>query len=192
MDKRKTVIALFALVVVAQLLVPAKMVWDQEDVLQTGTEYKFKTAPVDPNDPFRGKYITLSFDHNTIEVENTEDWYRGDVIYASISNGKDGYARIHSIAKEKPSSNQDFIKAEVGFATGNTTKLSIDFPFDRFYLEESKAEEAEYTYWSSRRDTTKTTYALVNIKNGRGVLKDVLIDGISIVELVNKEQDRNN
>ncbi|SDQ19988.1 GDYXXLXY domain-containing protein [Flagellimonas zhangzhouensis] len=187
MDKKKITITLFALVVLAQLFVPAKMIWDQEDVLRSGNEFKFKTAPVDPNDPFRGKYITLSFDHNTVEVENTEDWYRGDEVYAIISNGKDGFARIQSIKKEKPSGNKDYLKAEIGFSTGTANRVSIDFPFDRFYLEESKAEEAEYTYWSSRRDTTKITYALVNIKDGQAVLKDVLIDGVSIVELVNKE-----
>ncbi|GLU42962.1 GDYXXLXY domain-containing protein [Allomuricauda sp. NBRC 101325] len=191
MDKKKTTIALFALVVLAQLFVPAKMIWDQEDVIRTGTEYKFKTAPVDPNDPFRGKYITLSFDHNTVEVEKTEDWHQGDEVYAIISNGKDGFAHIDSIAKEKPLKNQDYLKAEIGFSTGISNKVSIDYPFDRFYMEESKAEDAEYTYWSSQRDSTKITYALVSIKNGQAVIKDVMIDGVSIVELVKKEQDEN-
>ena len=65
MINKKTQIVLFVLVALAQLYVPAKMIWDQEDVLKNGSEYKFKTDPVDPNDPFRGKYITLSFDNNT-------------------------------------------------------------------------------------------------------------------------------
>ena len=51
-------------------------------------------------------------------------------------------------------------------------------------MEESKAYEAELTYRQSQRDTTKLTYALVSIKNGDAVLKDVLIDGISIKEIV--------
>ncbi|HMB62545.1 MAG TPA: hypothetical protein VKN36_05700, partial [Eudoraea sp.] len=64
-----------------------------------------------------------------------------------------------------------------------------DYPFDRFYMEESKANEAELTYRQSQRDTSKITYALVRIKNGEAVLKDVMIDGISIRELVKTKEE---
>ena len=48
---------LFIIVVCAQLFVPSQMIFQQEDVLKTGTAFKFKTQPVDPSDPFKGKYI---------------------------------------------------------------------------------------------------------------------------------------
>jgi len=57
MTSRNKQILIFALVALAQLYVPAKMVWNQESILEEGTEYKFKTAPVDPNDPFRGNTL---------------------------------------------------------------------------------------------------------------------------------------
>lgn len=192
MSSKKVLFPLFILVALAQLYVPAKMIWDKEDVLDSGKEYKFKTAPIDPSDPFRGKYIVLSYDENTIEIPDEHDWIRGEVVYVSMTEDKEGFAKIKSVSKEKIDLNQNFIKAKVGFITSfDTTKLTIDYPFDRFYMEESKAYDAELTYRESQRDTTKITYALVNVKNGDAVLKDVLIDGIPIRELVKAKQDEN-
>lgn len=192
MISKKVLLPLFILVALAQLYVPAKMIWDKEDVLDSGKEYKFKTAPIDPSDPFRGKYIILSYDENIIEIPSDHNWTRGEIIYVSMIEDNEGFAKIKSISKEKIDLNQNFVKAKVGFITSfDTTKLTIDYPFDRFYMEESKAYDAELTYRESQRDTTKITYALVNVKNGDAVLKDVLIDGIPIRELVKAKQDEN-
>lgn len=54
MTNKKTLLSVFILVAIVQLYVPAKMILDREDILDTGKEYKFKTEPIDPNDPFRG------------------------------------------------------------------------------------------------------------------------------------------
>ncbi|WP_422857727.1 GDYXXLXY domain-containing protein [Flagellimonas sp. S174] len=190
MNSKNLVLPLFILVALAQLYVPAKMIWNNEDVLKTGKEFKFKTAPIDPNDPFRGKYIVLNFNNTRVPIPKDHDWTRGEDIYVSIKEDEEGFVSIHSIAKEKPEGKTDFVKAKVGFITShNNSQLNVDYPFDRFYMEEFKAPEAEITYRESRRDTTKTAYALVSVKQGDAVLKDVLIDGVSIKELVNTVQE---
>lgn len=58
-------------------------------------------------------------------------------------------------------------------------------------MEETKAYEAEQAYIQSQQDTTKITYALVKIKNGNAVLKDVIIDGTSIKEIVKANRKEN-
>ena len=190
MNKQKLLLPAFILVALAQLYVPASMIWSRENVLKKGTEYKFKTELVDPNDPFRGKYITLSFEDNIMEVENTADWNMGEDIYASITTDEEGFAQISAISREEPDSGEEFISAKVGFIAGlNTDKLRIEFPFDRYYMEESKAYEAEVKFREAQRDTSQLTYALVNIRNGQSVLKDVMIEGISIKELVESEEE---
>ena len=191
MNSKKILLPAFILVALVQLYVPAKMILDKEGVLDTGTEYKFKTAPIDPSDPFRGKYITLSYDENTFEIPNEQDWMRGETIYVSVTTDNNGFAKIKSISKEMPIDNQAFFKAKVSFVTGNgSNKLTIDYPFNRYYMEESKAYDAELTYRQSQRDTNRIIYALVSIKDGDAVLKDVLIDGISIREIVKKENQK--
>jgi uncharacterized membrane-anchored protein len=161
------------------------MIWDREKVLETGVEYKFKTAPIDPTDPFRGKYIILSYEDAIVQVENEVDWKMGEKVFVHLITDHDGFAKIKSVSKEPPTENQDFLKAKVGFITENgTNKLTVEYPFDRYYLEESKANDAELIYRQSLPDTSKITYALVSIKNGEAVLKDVLIDGIAIRDIV--------
>ena len=196
MINRKQVLFFFILVALAQLYVPAKMIFDREDVLETGTEYKFKTAPIDPSDPFRGKYITLNYVNNSINVKDDGSWVDGETVYVTFLTDDNGFADIDNISKEKPSNTQNFLKTKSRLIYPNEmdpyVKLVIDYPFDRFYMGEFKANDAEKAYSRSLQDTSRVTYALVVIKNGDAVLKDVLIDGISIEEIVRTEQLNNN
>ena len=52
----------------------------------------------------------------------------------------------------------------------------------------AEAPKAEAEYSRAQLDTSQLAYALVNIKNGEAVIKDVLIDGVSIRELVDREE----
>lgn len=186
MHKKNILLTALILVAVVQISIPAKMILDRENVLKTGTEFKFRTEPVDPNDPFRGKYINLSYKQDTFRVNNKNEWAMGEVVYVALQTDKDGFAYIKSISKDVPSDNSVYVKSKLGYSEGNV--LSINYPFDRFYLEESKAKDAEIEFRLNEQDTSKSTYALVQIKNGDAVLKDVLIDGVSVKELVKKDQ----
>ncbi|MBK6341440.1 MAG: GDYXXLXY domain-containing protein [Flavobacteriales bacterium] len=53
---------LFLGIALAQLAVPAWMIAGRERVLSQGEVFKFKTAPIDPRDPFRGEYVRLDFE----------------------------------------------------------------------------------------------------------------------------------
>lgn len=190
MNKKNIILSAFILVALVQLFVPAKMILDSENVLKEGTEYKFKTAPIDPSDPFRGKYITLNYSENTVDISSEQDWKVGEIIYVFISTDMAGFAKIKSVTKEKPTSHNDFVKATVSFVTDdNSNKLTINYPFDRYYMEESKAYDAELTYTQSLQDANQVAYALVSIKDGEAVLKDVFVDGTSIREIVKKNQE---
>ena len=188
MNSKKIMILAFILVALVQIYVPAKVILDRAIVLRSGKEFKFKTAPIDPSDPFRGKYINLNFNENTFEIQNRENWANGETVFVLLTTDNNGFAKIRSVSKTKPLDNQDFLKAKVDFIIYDGSKLSIEYPFDRFYMEESKAYNAELTYNRTIRDTSQVTYALVNIKNGESVLKDVMINGIPIREIVKQEQ----
>lgn len=186
MINKKILFIIFALVAAVQLYVPASIILNNENILTDGKEFKFKTAPVDPSDPIRGKYITLDYAANTIKVNNKEEWVYGEAVFVWLSKDKDGFAKIDAVTKNEPSGKNDFVKARAGNVSYDST-LRIDYPFDRYYMEESKAGAAEDAYRESNRDTTHVTYALVSVKNGEAVLKDVLIDNVSIKEIVKKQ-----
>lgn len=167
---------LFVVVCAIQLFVPTQMILERERVLNEGKAYKFKTEPIDPNDPFRGKYITLDYAISSYETE-IEDWNPYEEVYIVIDTDSLGFARIDTVNKEKPKTDKDYIKGVVRFYYEYTNTLDIRFEFDRFYMEETKAPEAETLYREVNRDDLKEAYAIVHVFNGKAVLRDVILDG---------------
>ena len=193
MKNKHILVTLFFLVVITQLFVPAQMIYNQEDILNTGKIVKFQCEPIDPNDPFRGKYITLNFKETAIKVKNLKDWKNNEFVYAKIETSKDGFAKIKSISRSKPADNSTYLKLKISYFAdlSDDNKIYFDFPFNRFYMNENKAKNAEKVYAESTIDTTKIAYALVATKNGEAVIKDVLIDNISIKELAKASNNTN-
>ncbi len=186
MNNKYFLLIIFIFVAAAQIYAPTSMILEREDILSTGKTFKFKTAPVDPNDPMRGKYITLSFDENSYTIHGEQQFDRGENIFVHLKEDLGGFVKIEQLSTEKPGADIDFVKAEIWYINyyNDTSDISISYPFDRYYMEESKAPQADTIYSESLRDSTTTTYAVVKIKDGEAVLEDVMIDGISIKELV--------
>lgn len=186
MVSKKVLLSLFIVVALIQLYVPANMILEREDILQTGREYKFKSAPIDPNDPFRGKYITLNFEATDIPIEVDSIWQYKQEVFVTLAEDSAGFAYPKTVSTEIPTNEPYYIKVEVDGAYGNT--LYINYPFYRFYMDEYKAPEAEITYRQSQRDTTNIAYAVVAVKAGEAVLKDVYIDDVPIREVLEKRE----
>ncbi len=193
MKNKNIIIILFLLVVIAQLFVPSQMIYNQEDILNTGKIVKFQCEPIDPNDPFRGKYITLNFKETGIKVKNLKYWNSNETVFAKIETSKDGFAKIKSISKTEPTDNSIYLELKINYITeyNNDNKIYLDFPFNRFYMNEYKAKNAEKVYAESTIDTTKIAYAVVATKNGKAIIKDVLIDNVSIKELAKAKNNIN-
>jgi uncharacterized membrane-anchored protein len=184
---KKLMIALFGVLCLVQLGVPSKMIMDQENVLEAGHEYKFRAAPVDPYDPFRGKYVTLSFDAQRFTLDNDTTWSEGNDVYCVLGVDTAGYAIVTSVHHEPPiDPEKDYVLGKVQYAYAQS--MSIEYPFERFYMEESKANDAEKLYQSvNRRRVEQEAYAVVYVKEGESALKDVMIDGVSLRVLVKKK-----
>jgi len=181
----------FVLMVLMQWFVPSKMIWDREVILKYGQEYLFECQPIDPNDPFRGKYITLRFSASNTSIPDSCSYERGQKIYLDFEKDDQGFAKISTIKREAPSNIENTLIANVEMISGNkgasNRLLYIEYPFERFYMEESKAKPAEDLYRTSARDTSSVTYAVVMIKDGVGVIKDVMIDGVPIANVVSNQ-----
>ncbi|MGJ8590915.1 MAG: GDYXXLXY domain-containing protein [Aquaticitalea sp.] len=178
---------LFIVVAIAQLFVPAQMIFNLERTIEEGTSYKFKTQPIDPSDPFKGKYIRLNFEINSFATTDTI-WNRNDEIYISLKNDSLGFAAVQRIDLEAPATG-DYVKAKVDWYDFHEKTVNFTFPFDEFYMNEYKAYDAEIAHRKAQRDSdVNNTYALVYVKDGEAVLEDVFIDDIPIAEYVEKEE----
>lgn len=189
----------FILIVIAQLVVPIQMISEQEDTISSGKILKFKTAPIDPYDAFRGKYIYLNFrDNKTAITKETQKLSNNDDIFVTFKDSA-GYALVASVSVTEPKDTAEYIKAKVDYVDNMVTLkfirnpnqnrqfVYIDYPFDRYYMNEYKAPKAEQAYIENNKNIKNNVYAEVAIKNGVGVVKDVILDGVSIKEYVNKK-----
>ncbi len=185
MKNNKIILAGFAIVVIAQLYIPVNMIVNNHLILSKGVELKFETAPVDPVDPFMGRYVLLQYSENKVKVENEKDWKPGQKIFVILTRNSDGFAQCSSASNDRPDPQMLYVKARVDYvSTDGSNILTIYYPFDRFYMEETKAPEADSLYRLAQSDSTQTGWALVAIRDGDAVLKDVFIGGSSLKELI--------
>jgi len=179
----------FITMVAAQWFVPGKMISDQENALTDGTPYKFKTQPIDPNDPFRGKYVWLNYEMGVVKSTDSV-WERKQPIYVYIKTNADGYAEATEVSKTLLDTDQDYVKADAGYYYNQ--ELHFELPFDRFYMEESKALDAEKgirrTQLRGRDSLAPICYALVYVNDDVAVLDNVFIGDVSLKDFVEKEQ----
>jgi len=189
MNYNKLIFPLFIVVALIQLFVPVKMILNKENILAKGKEFRFKTAPIDPTDPFRGKYITLNFAERSVKVDSTEDWKRDDKVYVLLEEDSLGFAKAISASKDRPNG-QDFVKAKVRYARNYDHSIDIEYPFNKYYMEESKAYDAErYTRrFRFNIDSTQVVYAIVRVIDGESVLQDVMVNDQRIEDLVKEKQ----
>src|SRR5882724_1990071 len=96
--------ALFGLLCLAQIAVPATMVVEHQRTIASGPPWRFQTAPVDPSDPFRGRYVRLGFSatRDAIAKANSGMIYiaPGTRMYAELAGGPDGFAHLVRLQEE--------------------------------------------------------------------------------------------
>ncbi len=186
--KTNTIIwAAFALLVLLQLWVPASVIRHKENVLSTGTAYKFRTAPRDPNDYLRGKYVYLTFNETSFELTSKDTFYSGQDIYVSIGKDSAGFAKIIAVSTTHKGTMKDYIKTTVDYVSNDSLRtIYVYWPFNRFYMEETKAPLGEKAYNESTIDSNMVSYALVKVKNGDAVLENIYINDVPIDVFIKK------
>ena len=187
MRKKYWIFGAFILLAVLQIAVSAARIRKWEDVLRTGTEIRFRTEPVDPYDAFRGRYVALNFEEETVPTELGPDLKWGEEAYALLREDEEGFARIEKLVKSRPTEGS-YLRVKVSYLGYSDKKIYLQFPFQRFYLEEAIAPAAEQAYEDRSRDDKKDAYVTVRIKNGYGVLEGLFIGGKPIVEFLRDEE----
>lgn len=177
-------VALFAV----QLAVLAAMIGGRERILRDGEPYRFKTRPIDPADPFHGRYVWLGFESDFIpSPHGPADGLRlNQPLYARLAVDGEGFATFTGWSLERPADGAYLKTRYRGMRSDwnpetrqSTVKgLRIDLPFDRFYMDEAKAPRAE----QAARDATRATncWAVVRVLNGRTAIEDVYACGQSL------------
>lgn len=175
---------LFLLVAAVQLLVPAGMIYQQESTLTQGAVYRFKTAPVDPYDPFRGRFVALNVEANQAPTATSEGLKRGDWAYVLLGTDGQGFATLQ-FAYRQPPATGDYLRLKVRAVSGDSAQLAL--PFSRYYAEESIAPEIERAYRSSSRRGQQNAFIQVRVMDGRGVIEELYVANLPIMEFLAQE-----
>ncbi len=180
------------------------MVAKHEHIFLKGKVYRLKTAPFDPFDAFRGRYLRLQYQGlNPLLLPKRDEfktWTRGQTVYLDLVEDKDGFATVRDVtAKPVPGGSNIALQFQWGWEETKyipevkkdkngkehrterqekTGKYQISFqalPFARYYLPEKLAERAEKAY--QKRSAKHPAVAEIRVLNGTAVLAELTFDG---------------
>lgn len=177
MSRRRRLL-LCLLLVTVQLAVPASMIGKRQGALNHGEPYKFRIGPVDPYDPFLGRYLELNLEAASYDKWHGEPLHRGQIVYAVLERDRDGFARLRNISMDPPGT-RDYIRARVQWQSENQVRLRL--PLTRYYLEEQAAQHA----WRIQRDRRRQplpAYILVKVRSGFGVIEEMYIQNQPLLD----------
>lgn len=177
--KNNKLLLLFAVVAIIQLATPLYMAWHWEDILQTGQRFYWVTAPVDPYDPFKGRYIDLRFSANTAPLIHNQQFDYGQTAYALIAEDATGKAFISSVSATPPAAGP-YVKVKIAYVQDQTAH--IELPFKRYYLPEQLAPAAETAY---HNNAGQNIVAAVRLKDGYGVIEQLYIGDMTLTDYLN-------
>jgi hypothetical protein len=176
-------LVVFVVAALAQWLLPLSGVWQHERVIARGTHVRIECEAPDPYDMLRGRYLAVRPRESSVAAPEGFPAGAGVVpVWATLEAAGDGPARINTLSLA-PMSGPTVIRLtarSIGFMNGTPT-VRLQWPFDRFYLNERLAPDAD------RFVAGKATVAEVRLLDGRAVLTDVLVDGVSIREVVRRQ-----
>lgn len=169
MNKLRLII--FLVVALAQISVPASMIWKRQRTLREGRLWKFRTAPVDPVDAMRGRYLALRFE---AEAFPHYEGLGGETVYVRLKEDANGFAIVDQV-NEAPTGDDDTVAAEQrGFFEG---KQHVKFPFDRLWVTEASAVAAEKAYAEHSRREKVDAYVTVRVFAGDAAIEELYIGG---------------
>ncbi len=166
--KKFIIIGIFWIVIIGGLIA------SKEFTLQTGDEILLKTKPVDPRDLFRGDYVILRYDINTINTNKIPysgyDFKEGDKIYILLSIDSDGVGELATIHRNKPNKGA-FLKGIVRSAHNN--RLNIEYGIESYFVPEKRGKELE-------RNLGKIYTKIAVDDFGNAIIKSLILNGKDI------------
>ncbi|MFF2501225.1 GDYXXLXY domain-containing protein [Peribacillus sp. NPDC058075] len=167
----------FSIPVLILLVLAIPPVW----TTMTGDVIKIKTAPVDPTDLFRGSYVALKYEIESVKPSQIDDSIKtefttknmGDFkkVYVRLKQNEDGLYIVDYVTKEKPGKGV-YLKGEleIPYDLQNPETIQIRYGLDNYFASEEKAKEME------KEALANPSIAVVKVRNGNVVLTDIIIE----------------
>ena len=182
-----------AIAALFQTALLGQMVWAQITLLSSPTEVVLKTTPVDPRDIFRGDYVILNYeieslDHQKVDVaENLEN---GDDAFVLLNTTR-SFATPIEVLSEIPEvlqSGRAVIRGTItyidhqprpvtGEACDDCPNVFISYPIDSYFVPEGTGTELE-----QYRDERALGVIVALNDEGDAAIKGLTIEGRKIYD----------
>jgi uncharacterized membrane-anchored protein len=167
-------LAIFVVVALAQLALPASMVWKRQRTVSYGRVWKFRTAPADPIDIVRGRYLRLRFAAEEFAWPKTLP-NAGRTVYVRLKEDDAGFAIVQDLSDEPlPAANNDVVPVDLYGSPRQGTER-VHFGFDEMWVTEANASAAETAYRDHSRQGQADAYATVRIRDGDAAIEQLFI-----------------
>ena len=178
--RKKYLIIAFALMILAQLSFPLKMIIEREIILHKGETFLFKIEPIDPYDAFRGRYVWINYKNLNVDLPSymQNEYYKINDLYITLKKDSVGVVIYDKVIDTKPTNTDIYIKVKTDGILTDGGKVRIEMPDNRYYMNENKAPIAD--------TLLKNAYAQIVIYKGQMVLKGILVDGMSIEKYIDQ------
>jgi uncharacterized membrane-anchored protein len=192
MKLRAGSIALIALFMV-QAGVALSMVVRYERTLRNGTPFRVKVEPVDPEDPFQGRYVRLTTRlpaPAAIGMSGGGPIYTDGPLYAVLETGADGFARVVSLSYSPPDTG-DYVEVRPSAWWPAPAEPARDTPpepaqppianpvfvslyCDRYYVTEAEAPAIEARYREAMRAPGGSkAWIGIRVRDGMAVIESL-------------------
>ena len=166
----------FSLPVLILLAMTVKPAW----TAMAGEEIQIQTAPVDPSDLFRGNYVALSYQIESINPKQLDEAIFADFksknagdhrnVYVQLEKGDDNLYHAGRVTYKNPKTGIYLKgKLQIPYELEDSSVIQIEYGLDNYYAPKEIAEELESSA------AVKPAVAIIKVRNGHGVLKEIFI-----------------
>ncbi len=161
--ERKT---LFYLIVGLQILFLLGMISMKQSTVLFGQKILLKPVPIDPTDPFRGDYVTISYEISRLDLSILPpDVKGGDTLYVSLQNTGEYWGAAFADRKRHGGIE---LKGVVNYVSGN--EAWVEYPIDSYFVPKGEGTRDEL------RDFEKLLVE-VRVWGSDAVITSILYDG---------------
>lgn len=166
---------------------PLQMISGYESVLSEGELHRFQPRPIDPYNPFKGRYVFLQYENPQLPYENgLEVFEYGTSAFISLGKDSTGLSVPQEIFPRAPE-NGNYLRVEINYITDK--EVGFSYPFDEYYMNEEMAPKAEEAVRKFSEWGKEEVFVDVRIKEGMAVIEQLYIQGKPIEEFLRDAED---